>query len=89
MGSIRGKGLPTVIDVYILHTRVKPGMGGSWSSDDVLKALRNAGFERVGQKGSHVKLRRAGRTVIVPHPRKGLPRGTLASIARQAGIRFD
>ncbi|MHB1219953.1 MAG: type II toxin-antitoxin system HicA family toxin [Alphaproteobacteria bacterium] len=64
-------------------------MGKSRSSDNVLRALQAAGFVRVGQKGSHVKLRREDRTVIVPHPRKDLPRGTLKSIERQAGIRID
>lgn len=52
----------------------------------VVAALERAGFERRGQRGSHVKLREptTGRTVIVPlHPE--LARGTLASICRQAG----
>lgn len=48
--------------------------------------LSQAGFEQVGQRGSHVKLRRAdGRTVIVPRHRE-LARGTLASVLRQAGM---
>jgi predicted RNA binding protein YcfA (HicA-like mRNA interferase family) len=65
-------------------------MGKSWSSRDVLRELERAGFVRVGQRGSHVKLRDAqGRTVIVAHPTKDIPRGTLRSIERQAGIEFD
>jgi predicted RNA binding protein YcfA (HicA-like mRNA interferase family) len=64
-------------------------VGKSRSSVDVLRALQSVGFVRVSQKGSHVKLRRGNRTVVVPHPRKDLPRGTLKSIERQAGIRID
>lgn len=51
-----------------------------------ISALKTIGFQQVSQKGSHVKLRnREGRTVIVPLHGE-LARGTLASIARQAGI---
>jgi len=58
------------------------------SGQQVLAALANAGFERVSQHGSHVKVRRAGRTVIVPNHRE-VRRGTLASILRQAGMTVD
>lgn len=48
------------------------------------------GFEEVGQKGSHLKLRRVvggiKQTVILKHPSKDIPQGTLASILKQAGI---
>jgi predicted RNA binding protein YcfA (HicA-like mRNA interferase family) len=55
----------------------------------VVRALGRAGFGKVGQKGSHVKLRsEAGRTVIVPLHRE-LARGTLASILRQAALSVD
>lgn len=59
------------------------------SGAEVARALGKAGFERVGQRGSHVKLRHAdGRTVIVPMHRE-LARGTLRSILRQAGFSAD
>ena len=55
----------------------------------MVRALGRAGFGRVGQKGSRVKLRNeAGRTVIVPDHRE-LARGTLSSILRQAGLSVD
>lgn len=64
-------------------------MGRSRSSAEIVRALEAHGFVRVGQKGSHLKLRNAaGKTVIVPHPRKDMPPGTLRSIERQSGIRF-
>ncbi|MGH2720770.1 MAG: type II toxin-antitoxin system HicA family toxin [Actinomycetota bacterium] len=56
------------------------------SGAETIRALARAGFERVGQRGSHVKLRnRGGRTVIVPMHDE-LARGTLRSILRQAGL---
>jgi predicted RNA binding protein YcfA (HicA-like mRNA interferase family) len=59
------------------------------SGAEVVRALGRAGFERVGQRGSHVKLRHAdGRTVIVPMHRE-LASGTLRSILRQAGFSAD
>jgi predicted RNA binding protein YcfA (HicA-like mRNA interferase family) len=51
--------------------------------------LRLAGFEEVSQRGSHLKLRKAGespRTVIVKHPAASVPVGTFASILKQAGM---
>lgn len=57
-----------------------------YSSDQVTKALERNGFEFISQRGSHVKYRRAERTVIVPAGRKEIPRGTLRSILRQSGL---
>lgn len=75
--------------MYILHTATGAQMGNSWSSAEVLKALKRAGFKQVSQRGSHIKLRNAsGKTVILPHPKKDLATGTLASISRQSGIVF-
>lgn len=63
-----------------------------YSGADVVRALQRAWFSQVGQKGSHVKLRRErdGRTqtVIVPLHAELAP-GTLASIAWQAGLAKD
>jgi len=40
-------------------------------SKEVLKRLAHEGFEKVNQKGSHMKLRHPdGRIVIVPHPKQ-------------------
>jgi predicted RNA binding protein YcfA (HicA-like mRNA interferase family) len=57
------------------------------SSTEVLRRLHGAGFEVVSQRGSHVKLRgRGGRTVVVKHPDRDVPPGTLHAILRQAGL---
>lgn len=56
-------------------------------SRDVIRCLRAAGFEEVGKRSSHLKLRHPdGRTVIIPEPKKDLPLGTLRSIERQSGV---
>lgn len=56
---------------------------------EVIRALENAGFVQVSQRGSHVRLRNeSGRTVIVPLHRE-LARGTLGSILRQSGLSVD
>jgi predicted RNA binding protein YcfA (HicA-like mRNA interferase family) len=55
--------------------------------------LQKAGFYISRQKGSHVQMRRdepqPARTVPVPVSKKPLPRGTLRSIIRQAGLTVD
>ena len=59
------------------------------SGEEVVTALGRAGFERAGQRGSHLKLRnRDGRVVIVPLHRE-LARGTLRSILRQADMTVE
>lgn len=61
--------------------------GGHMKSSEVLQRLRQEGFEQVGQRGSHIKMRHPdGRTTIIPHPKKDLPKGTLKAIEKQANI---
>ena len=55
------------------------------SGADVVRVLRGLGFEAAGQRGSHLKMRKEGRTVIVPMHNE-LRIGTLHSILRQAGL---
>ena len=54
-------------------------------SGRIIRRLKDDGFVLVSVKGSHHKFRKAGKTVIVPHPRKDLPVGTARNIAKQAG----
>tara|TARA_Y100000031_G_C8043537_1_gene302831 strand:+ start:323 stop:544 length:222 start_codon:yes stop_codon:yes gene_type:complete len=56
------------------------------SGRKVLKILLKQGYVLVSQKGSHVKLRKEGNTIIVPLHRKPLKKGTLLSILDQAGL---
>jgi predicted RNA binding protein YcfA (HicA-like mRNA interferase family) len=55
---------------------------------DAAKALIRLGFERQRQSGSHLILRRAGRTVVVPQHRPLKPR-TLRGILEQAGVTLE
>ncbi len=59
------------------------------SGDDVIKALKKAGFEVVRQRGSHVSLHKKtpqGILLTVVPRKPEIKRGTLLSILRQAGI---
>ncbi len=59
------------------------------SSDDVAKLLQKIGihFKRHGKEDIYEGLFRGKvRVVIVPRNKKSIPKGTLASILRQAGI---
>lgn len=61
-----------------------------FSSNEIIKILRRKGFVYISQKGSHMKLRKLGSsvlTVIVPAGRKQIPYGTFKSILRQANLR--
>jgi predicted RNA binding protein YcfA (HicA-like mRNA interferase family) len=60
-------------------------------SRDIIKRLRESGFEPVSVRGSHHKFRHGvtGRIVIVPHPRRDIPAGTVRSIYDQAGWQKD
>ena len=59
------------------------------SGRKVIKALSKAGFQVVGRKGSHIKLKKKVNdkvfVVIVPNHAE-LAKGTLKSILRQANI---
>lgn len=57
------------------------------NSKDVLKKLKADGWVSVGGKGDHDKFKHPEKPghVVVPHPRKDLPVGTLRNIYRQAG----
>lgn len=56
------------------------------NSRRLLKLLKDNGFEETSKSGSHLKLRKGDRTVILPHPKKDLPLGTVRSIYKQAGL---
>ena len=55
---------------------------------EVVSALKKAGFQERRQRGSHLILWRPEleRVVTVPMHARDLPRGTLMTIIRQAGL---
>jgi predicted RNA binding protein YcfA (HicA-like mRNA interferase family) len=59
------------------------------SSQEIIRILQQKGFAFVSQKGSHKKFKKANRIVIIPDPKKEIPKGTFASILRQSGLDKD
>jgi len=58
------------------------------TSAEFIKLLKRDGWRLDRVKGSHHQFRhpRKPGSVTVPHPRKDIPPGTLASMYRQAGL---
>jgi predicted RNA binding protein YcfA (HicA-like mRNA interferase family) len=56
-------------------------------SRDIIARLLKEGFKEKPSRGLHPKFVHAltRRQVIVPHPKRDLPRGTVGSIYKQAG----
>ncbi|UOO81556.1 type II toxin-antitoxin system HicA family toxin [Uruburuella testudinis] len=60
------------------------------TSNEVIDILESDGWYLVATKGSHRQYKhpeKRGR-VTVPHPKKDLPKGTISSILRKAGLRL-
>lgn len=55
------------------------------NSRKIIARLEREGFELVAVRGSHHKFRKGAVTLVVPHPKKDLPKGTARAIAKQAG----
>ena len=56
---------------------------------DVIKMLEKDGWRLVVTQGSHRQFRhriKPGRVTVSGHPGDEMPRGTLASVRRQAGL---
>lgn len=59
------------------------------NSKEILKILFKNGFVIKSQNGSHQKLIKDERTVIVPiHGKDEIPKGTLKSIEKQSGVKL-
>lgn len=59
------------------------------NSRELIKIIERDGWMKVGSKGSHWQFKhpvKPGR-VTIPHPSKDLPKGTLSSILKQAGLK--
>lgn len=57
------------------------------NSKKLLTRLKREGWEVVKAEGSHHKLRNPnfGHSIILPHPKKNLPTGTVRQIYKAAG----
>ena len=58
------------------------------TSNQVIEMLESDGWYLVATKGSHRQYKHPekGGRVTVPHPKKDLPKGTVNSILKQAGL---
>ena len=74
---------------YANHVRREADMR-SYSSREVIKALKDDGWYLVNVVGSHNQFKHPSKPgrVTVKHPDKDIPRKTLDSIERQSGLRF-
>ncbi|OGZ31915.1 MAG: hypothetical protein A3I88_03110 [Candidatus Portnoybacteria bacterium RIFCSPLOWO2_12_FULL_39_9] len=63
-------------------------MPKTWTSREIIKVLKNKGFEIDHTTGSHYVFLHSAthRRVVAPYHNKDLPKGTLLSILKQAGI---
>lgn len=58
-------------------------------SKQIIKRLKQDGFEHVSTRGDHKKFKhKNGKIVIVPHHKKDIPVGTIRNIYRQAGWKW-
>ncbi len=57
-------------------------------SSEVVARLEKLGFDTVSQKGSHRKMRKENRVVIIPMHTE-VAKGTLRSILQQANISLE
>ncbi len=62
----------------------------SYSSRDVIKALKNDGWFEINCVGDHHQFKHPVKKgkVTVTHPVKDIPLKTLKSIEKQAGVKF-
>ncbi len=55
---------------------------------EAARVLKRLGFVQVRQTGSHLIMRKAERTIVVP-PHKPLKPGTLKGVIEQAGLTLE
>ncbi|WP_442970742.1 type II toxin-antitoxin system HicA family toxin [Roseomonas sp. USHLN139] len=80
-----------VVYIYTHQQRRRSAVGHSVSSKDVIRALEADGWQELPRNGSsHRKFRKPGRTelVVVQHPRKDMPLGTLRQIEKTSGLKL-
>lgn len=58
-------------------------------SREIIKSIKTDGWYLVRVKGSHHQYKHPNKpgTVTIPHPKKDLPKKTVKSILKQAGLK--
>jgi predicted RNA binding protein YcfA (HicA-like mRNA interferase family) len=61
------------------------------NSREVIRRLRQDGWFEVAQAGRHKQFKHSVKTgrVTVPFPKRDIPKGTLKSIEKQAGLKLS
>lgn len=60
---------------------------GNRRAKDIVRKLKENGFQEISQKGSHKKLKKGQKVVIVPdHGGKDLGTGLIRKIEKQSGV---
>ncbi|MFA6256409.1 MAG: type II toxin-antitoxin system HicA family toxin [Candidatus Absconditabacterales bacterium] len=61
-----------------------------YKAKNVLQFFEREGFEKISQKGSHIKLKnKLGTVIIIPIHSKDIPYGTFRSIVDQSGLDIE
>ncbi len=57
-------------------------------SKDLMKVIEKDGWYLVNTRGSHHQFKHPSKKgrVTIPHPKKDLPKGTVKSVLKQAGL---
>tara|TARA_B110000908_G_C10214357_1_gene431953 strand:- start:1337 stop:1552 length:216 start_codon:yes stop_codon:yes gene_type:complete len=60
-------------------------------SSSLIKLIQKEGWYLLRTKGSHNHFKHSTKKgiVTIPHPKKDIPKGTVANILRQAGLKFS
>ncbi|MAN63748.1 MAG: addiction module toxin, HicA family [Parvibaculum sp.] len=60
------------------------------NSREIIRRLKKDGWVEVRKKGNHAQFKHPSKRgiVTVPLPKRDMPRGTLRSIERQAGLKL-
>lgn len=63
---------------------------GNRNAREIIKKLLEAGYEKIGQKGSHIKFKKSGKGIIIVPDRwgKDLGTGLIKEIEKQSGVKL-
>lgn len=56
-------------------------------SKELIKLLKQNGWQKISQNGSHLKMKNGNEIVIVPIHNKEIPIGTAQAILKQSGLK--
>ena len=54
---------------------------------ELIKLLKQNGWQEISQKGSHLKMRKGNKIEIIPIHNKDIPIGTVETILKRTGLK--